>query len=956
MASIPGSVPLTGFIAPTDTADTFAVIDMIYARGGYRVVDDESERNSITQDRRRVGMLVGVKRQINTSPEQFETDQNGNVIIDIYQLGNEPGTTDTTNSDWTFLYSSDTDFGGGSTSGSPGSDGITPISITHTDLVDKRTNSNLEPGAWYEIQDFRTEHKIPYTTDINQGPNEPLLVKALNSNTLYVQAYSTEFPQDIIYYELTPDDASLGADDAPYGWIYRRKDTIHNIDMNEDWRAVEYVRYRIGSNPLGLSPDDKVLWNSSVTLGWDENTSGVNNGELTINADTSTFAYYKPLNNHRDVSSLGYFNIDIDTQNTFANIVYVHDDSEYSESAQEGLYGIDINSTANLLGNALSENSTLAGGVIGKLKTNQLYNSIVYSSNNYNPGSYEAIVDSVITGFNDENYGGPESLNNCSIIKSLFLSFANWNPSDNKNNWEGQISKCVFKHVGDTGIENLHTSFNNNGLTIDEGPIKQSSFIDIAGFHITKLNNTKPYVRSYIRNYPSPGTTSEGYLDYIVNPSAPDTTKDSITKQQLDRIFGKSTFKKVKTIGSSSNTLNLTDEESKIFGIIEIDTSSGDEQIDTISPKPYNKLIIRANESGGSGDVVLTHNTSSAEGIRLPAGLRSSGLLIADNDVDYAEIAEVHGNLVVVNYNTSGTANSSSDVFYENTDPVPQDVGGVTAGTTFPQGTTVQDVFDLLLYPYQYPSIDMSIDSPSTVQEVGNTVSSIEISYSTSEAQNIEDNSVQIYDENNNTLATGKSDTGDPGTVYSISPITLSSYGNHTWTVEATRLDRTGSSAGTISDSQSIVWKWKIYWGTDPTDHPANGTTPDETFIKNLDPANDPNKNDPDLGDSYLANSNNWADVLDHPAGGFRWIAVPTSYDSPLSPSGTPGFQYGSSDLVLFNWANNPTKTYPDGDDDANGNPYLLVTITNSNGVSQDYRLYRSANPLNGSSKTYINF
>jgi hypothetical protein len=58
MAPIPGSVRFTGFVAPTDSTDTYAVTDETYNRGGYRTVADAAGRLAITMDRRLEGMLV----------------------------------------------------------------------------------------------------------------------------------------------------------------------------------------------------------------------------------------------------------------------------------------------------------------------------------------------------------------------------------------------------------------------------------------------------------------------------------------------------------------------------------------------------------------------------------------------------------------------------------------------------------------------------------------------------------------------------------------------------------------------------------------------------------------------------------------------------------------------------------------------------------------------------------
>lgn len=58
MAAIPGSVSVTGVLAPTDTTDTYAVTDPVYGIDGLRSVSDHAARNAIPNARRRFGMLV----------------------------------------------------------------------------------------------------------------------------------------------------------------------------------------------------------------------------------------------------------------------------------------------------------------------------------------------------------------------------------------------------------------------------------------------------------------------------------------------------------------------------------------------------------------------------------------------------------------------------------------------------------------------------------------------------------------------------------------------------------------------------------------------------------------------------------------------------------------------------------------------------------------------------------
>jgi len=58
MAQIPGSIPVTGILAPTDSIDTYPVYDPQYGIDGLRSVADATERNAISNGRRRHGMIV----------------------------------------------------------------------------------------------------------------------------------------------------------------------------------------------------------------------------------------------------------------------------------------------------------------------------------------------------------------------------------------------------------------------------------------------------------------------------------------------------------------------------------------------------------------------------------------------------------------------------------------------------------------------------------------------------------------------------------------------------------------------------------------------------------------------------------------------------------------------------------------------------------------------------------
>jgi len=86
MSQIPGSIPVTGFIGPTDTADTYAVTDPIYGIDGLRNVNGNTERNAISEERRRAGMFVGTGDfkvwMLNAGPWAFD-DTDWTLALDL---------------------------------------------------------------------------------------------------------------------------------------------------------------------------------------------------------------------------------------------------------------------------------------------------------------------------------------------------------------------------------------------------------------------------------------------------------------------------------------------------------------------------------------------------------------------------------------------------------------------------------------------------------------------------------------------------------------------------------------------------------------------------------------------------------------------------------------------------------------------------------------------------------
>jgi len=116
--------------------------------------------------------------------------------------------------------------------------------VTYAELSALISGSGLIQGRQYLITDYQTVHTIPTTAVTNIGPTEHLIVTAIDIDELAPIAYSTLYPDDIIYYN--PTNNLTAVPGCTKGYIYRRIDTINNNDIPTDWRHVKYRRYALG--------------------------------------------------------------------------------------------------------------------------------------------------------------------------------------------------------------------------------------------------------------------------------------------------------------------------------------------------------------------------------------------------------------------------------------------------------------------------------------------------------------------------------------------------------------------------------------------------------------------------------------------------------------------------------------------------------------------------------------
>jgi len=234
---------------------------------------------------------------------------------------------------------------------------------------------------------------------------------------------------------------------------------------------------------------------------------------------------------------------------------------------------------------------------------------------------------------------------------------------------------------------------------------------------------------------------------------------------------------------------------------------------------------------------------------------------------------------------------------YTNDVAMPADVGGWEAGSTF-SGKTMKEMFDGLLYPYQYPAFSsFSFIGWSSTIEVGDTNGTDPTAtWSTENDSNITADTIDIDDVTNTVnYITGTANDGSQA--LTASAVTRTSPGSNTW-----RITGTNSKAIDFTRNYTVNWYWRIYAGT------SANTSLAETQIEALVDYNS-------LASSYVR-------TYSLSANNYKYICYPTSMGAASS------FIDAGTGLAIAMEA-------PD-----------TVSVTNSFGLSTDYYVYRSTNPL----------
>jgi hypothetical protein len=147
---------------------------------------------------------------------------------------------------------------------------------------------------------------------------------------------------------------------------------------------------------------------------------------------------------------------------------------------------------------------------------------------------------------------------------------------------------------------------------------------------------------------------------------------------------------------------------------------------------------------------------------------------------------------------------SALSPYFQNSNPATVTVGGITLGTTFSTQQTVQQMFDLMLYPYVQPVLSFSATNslPLSNKEYGQNPNSTAYWNVTKGSDSIQ----TIVVDGISVIANGGSQSGSKTVTGSYSTIAASTLNSFQMTVND------GVTNYTISTSYE--WMNRLYWGS----------------------------------------------------------------------------------------------------------------------------------------------
>jgi hypothetical protein len=215
--------------------------------------------------------------------------------------------------------------------------------VTYAELVALINSGGLEPGCYYRITDYQTVHYMldgNWAADIlfdaeenpviNTTAVEPLTVRAISETNLAPEAYSEQYPQDVMHYDWNPEnwkfDLAFSAfDEAPVagfkGVIYFRHDKANNVYAGYDWRKALNRRWKFSY------PE----WNAETTYGAAEANSAAALGTSMVQTIDGIYASKKAGNLNNAVTDSFWWTHVVE----YAITPYVCDCLDFAQDADD---------------------------------------------------------------------------------------------------------------------------------------------------------------------------------------------------------------------------------------------------------------------------------------------------------------------------------------------------------------------------------------------------------------------------------------------------------------------------------------------------------------------------------------------------------------------------------------------------------------------------------------------
>ena len=309
--------------------------------------------------------------------------------------------------------------------------------------------------------------------------------------------------------------------------------------------------------------------------------------------------------------------------------------------------------------------------------------------------------------------------------------------------------------------------------------------------------------------------------------------------------------------------------------------------------------------SGVQGDVGLTGSTgpvglTGATGVEGPTGLTGATGVAGASGLGGA----------------TGVAGASGPSVYSGQSPTTTTVGGLSSGSAI-SGLAISSILESILVPYIAPTFSSFSIGQSTPVEVGTTLNNSQnFSFGFTQVANVQANTLQVLDVTGGNVVLGTFPLSPSPVAVSIGAgIVFNSPNSYSWRGRATNTQSTLFQSGLTT----VSWLWRLYAGT------STSVTLTEADIEAL---------------VFSTLTNTSSRTYSLAAGGYKYFCWA---DSLGSPTAVTGFRDTSTNLAVAMADSSDNAAYSNTQ---NGWSYALVSVTNVNGVTTNYRVYRTKNIL----------